>query len=223
MDHEQSTASSAEIERLILPPISSMDGFFASRSWPPPSTTIHTMLSSSSTSNNSYMDIASPISRNNNEPWSPIPNKQNEPHSHRLDYFTNTAAAPTSTNSSCSSLSLSPMDRDDARYQGPYNNIYDNHFRQKSLPQISTFRKNSINSIVSQPTSTSAINQQPGFRYQSNNSPLSTSLPNSGQSDMSTSSNHAQPLEFVLTPSSLSSPTLRSIEKDIDQVSCVLV
>ncbi|KAI7893128.1 uncharacterized protein EV154DRAFT_601044 [Mucor mucedo] len=75
----------------------------------------------------------------------------------------------------------------------------------------------SINSIVSQPststTTTLAINnQQPsGFRYQPNNTVLSTSLP-------SNISQHTQPLEFVLTPSSLSTPSLRSIEKDIDQV-----
>ncbi|KAG2204798.1 hypothetical protein INT47_004073, partial [Mucor saturninus] len=230
MDHEQTTPSNAE--RFILPPISSMDGFFASRSWPPPSTTIHTSLSSSTTSKNSYMDMASPISRTTNDPWSPIPNRPND--AQRLDYFTagasgasasttvpavpNTGVTTTNTNSnsansSYSSLSLSPMDRDDVRYQSPY----ENHYRQKSLPQISTFRKNSINSIVSQPstssTTTLAINnQQPsGFRYQPNNTVLSTSLP-------SNISQHTQPLEFVLTPSSLSTPSLRSIEKDIDQV-----
>lgn len=233
MDHEPTTTES-NTERFILPPISSMDGFFASRSWPPPSTTIHTSLSST-TSKNSYMDMASPVSRTTNDPWSPIPNKPND--TQRLDYFTAGASGASasatvpavpnigvttntknthSTNSSYSSLSLSPMDRDDVRYQSPY----ESHYRQKSLPQISTFRKNSINSIVSQSTTNSSStnvaihNQQQSssFRYQPNNTVLSTSLP-------SNISQHTQPLEFVLTPSSLSTPSLRSIEKDIDQVS----
>lgn len=230
MDHEPTITSNVKDERLILPPISSMDGFFTSRSWPPPSTTIHTTLNSSSTS--SYMDITSPsISQNNNEPWSPIPNKQNDDHSHRSDYFTTTAtttAAATSTNSSYSSLSLSPMDRDDIRYKGPYNNSYESHYRQKSLPQISTFRKNSINSIISQqPTAAPTINQQPVFRYQPNStlsSPLTKNsthvMNNYGQPDINIdTSNNTQPFEFVLTPSSLSTPSLRSIEKDIEEVS----
>ncbi|KAI9246009.1 hypothetical protein EDC94DRAFT_665067 [Helicostylum pulchrum] len=241
MDHEPTpTTSKVDNERLILPPISTMDGFFASRSWPPPSTTLSTSsnahILSPSGSNNSYMsmqeNILSPsIPRNNNEPWSPIPNKQTDNQS-RIDYFTTrsttTAVANASTNSSYSSLPLSPMDRDDIRYQ----NDRETHYRQNSLPQISTFRKNSINSIISpqQQSTTTSVNQQSVFKYQPNNnnstSPssanntsfTSAAMNNYSSSSSSTNTNSTAPVEFVLTPMSLSTPSLRNIEKDIEEV-----
>lgn len=238
MDHEPTptTIKVVDNERLILPPISTMDGFFAGGSWPPPSRTLsissNTHILSPSGSNNSYMSMQEnilfpSIARNNNEPWSPIPNKQQTDSQPRIDYFTTrstTAVANNSTNSSYSSLPLSPMDRDDIRYQ----NDRETHYRQNSLPQISTFRKNSINSMISsqqQPTTTS-VNQQSVFRYQPNNnnstSPSSannTSFTSSAMNHYSSSSSSSTaPVEFVLTPMSLSTPSLRNIEKDIEEV-----
>ncbi|KAG2232567.1 hypothetical protein INT48_000947 [Thamnidium elegans] len=241
MDHESTpTTSKVDNERLILPPISTMDGFFASRSWPPLSTTLstnsnNTHILSTSGSNNSYMSMQETIlspsipRNNNNESWSPIPNKQQTENQPRIDYFTTTSSttvANTSTNSSYSSLPLSPMDRDDIRYR-------ETHYRQNSLPQISTtLRKNSINSIISpqQQSTTTSVNQQSVFRYQPNNnnstSPSSVNntsfnsaaMNNHSSSSGSNNTNNTAPIEFVLTPMSLSTPSLRNIEKDIEEV-----
>lgn len=244
MDHESTpTPTRVDSERLILPPISAMDGFFASRSWPPPSTTLSTIANKhtiSPSSSNSYLlqeNLLSPT-RNNNDPWSPN-KQQSENQPSRLDYFNTTSATnttttttalvntSTSTNSSYSSLPLSPMD-DISRYQ----NDRDTHYRQSSLPQIPTFRKNSIHNIISpqQQLPTTSINQQSVFKYQPNNLTSSTTTTtttlNNNHSSSSNSNNNnnitVAPIEFVLTPNSLSTPSLRNIEKDIEEVSYII-
>ncbi|CAO3631925.1 unnamed protein product [Mucor hiemalis] len=200
--HESATTTvSKNIDsgKLKLPPISSMDSFFHSRSWPPPATTLSmddSKINSISRGNN-YMGIqermlSSPLLKNSDEPaWSPVPNRSNDSHPHnqpRLDYFitsssasniaTTSTAAAAITPGSYSSTSLSSMERDDTRFLNSLshsNSDRDHHYRQNSLPQLSTFRKNSINSMKSpqqmqQPTTPTQPYQQSVFRYQTNSS-----------------------------------------------------
>lgn len=224
MDHE-SAAPTAIYDRPILPPISSMDGFFASRSWPPPATSLAstslTFPSVGSTNNNISMHesntLSSPISHNKNEPWIPIPKQDNHPGNRsRLDYFTMTATA--------NALSSAAAEN--------YNQS-DHHYRQNSLPHISTFRKNSITS------SSSSSYQSPSDQNrseQTNNAPPSSSssatqsknnnnnlINGSGinSSSHSTGNNNNTSIEMVLTPNSLSTPSIRSIERDIEEASTV--
>jgi hypothetical protein len=191
MDHE----STATISRPILPPISSMDGFLASRSWPPPATSLaSTSLASpsaGSTSSNITMQESStlspPLSRNKHEPWSPIPKqKDNQP---KLDYFTMTA-----------NPSTLPSAAENYHYR-------DHHYRQNSLPQISTFRKSSISSSSYQ----SPSDQQ---RFEVDNASIT-----SGATGSSSTNNNNTSIELVLTPNSLSSPSIRNIERDIEEAS----
>lgn len=280
MDHESTmTPKKVEGERPILPPISSMDGFFASRSWPPPATSLPTSSGSvvSPGSSSSYMSmqetiLSPPITRNtatNSESWSPTPNRSsNDFHPHnqpRLDYFTNTAASATinaaqsanNSSSASSSSTLSPMDTDNIRSQQTYvtDHNRDHHYRQNSLPHVSTFRKNSISSIIShqqqqQPATaaTPITDQQSIFRYQPNSTtPFSSSSAssslinnlntlaaatssssagaihnnsnNSSSSINSNNTNNNASIELVLAPTSLSTPSMRSTEKDIEEVS----
>lgn len=199
MDHESTIIN--HNNRPILPPISSMDGIFASRSWPPPATSLaSTSLASpyaGSTSSNITMHENNTLSRNKNEPWSPIP-KQKE-HQRRLDYFTMTATANALSNAAAEDY---------------------HHYRQNSLPQISTFRKNSITNSSSS-SYHSLIDQN-----QHNNTPPSSSsinhLTNSGTTNSSNNNNNAS-IELVLTPNSLSTPSIRSIERDIEEASFFFV
>ncbi|CAO3631933.1 unnamed protein product [Mucor hiemalis] len=238
--HESATTTvSKNIDsgKLKLPPISSMDSFFHSRSWPPPATTLSmddSKINSISRGNN-YMGIqermlSSPLLKNSDEPaWSPVPNRSNDSHPHnqpRLDYFitsssasniaTTSTAAAAITPGSYSSTSLSSMERDDTRFLNSLshsNSDRDHHYRQNSLPQLSTFRKNSINSMKSpqqmqQPTTPTQPYQQSVFRYQTNSSATTPT------STTSSSTN----FNYATSSHGNSTPSLRSIENDIEEV-----
>lgn len=240
-NESSTTTASKNIEsgKLKLPPISSMDSFYQSRSWPPPATSLSMDDNKidTITRDSNYMSIqdrmiTSPSLRHSDEPaWSPVPNRSNDSHPHnhpRLDYFitsspssniapSNTTAAAT-TPGSYPSASLSSMERDDARFSNTLSHISsdrEHHYRQNSLPQLSSFRKNSINSIKSpqqlqQPTTPTQPYQQSVFRYQTNSS---ATTPTSTTSS-STNYNYAAGSQG----NSLSTPSLRSIENDIEEV-----
>ncbi|CEP08540.1 hypothetical protein [Parasitella parasitica] len=153
-------------ERLVLPPISSMNAGFTSKSWPPPPTLSPSALSTTS-SNITMQEISSinisPIQHqpSNQEPWSPIPqaNENSQRQTNRLDYFT---SAPSSSNHTLPAID---------QHQYPY--------RQNSLPQISALTRDAI---------------------------------------QHTNRASNAPIEMVLTPASLSAPSIRTIERDIEQV-----
>lgn len=187
MENSNRAKSRINNERLVLPPISSINAGFASRSWPPPSTLSPSALSTTSSnitmqeisSSNSNSINLSPIHHHqssNQEPWSPIPNlnENAQNHTNRLDYFT--SASPSSSNHTLPAI--------DQQHQHQHHY----HYRQNSLPQISTLNRD--------------VQQQQHYHQ----------LYNQG------SSNNAS-IELVLTPSSLSTPSIRSIERDIEQVS----
>ena len=175
MNKSDEVTNKSKRERLVLPPISSINANFTSRSWPPPSTLSPSALSTTSSNvtmqevNSSSSNNLSPIQHqpSNQDPWSPIPNlnENSQHHNNRLDYFT--SAPPSSSNHTLSSV-------DQQQQQHHY------HYRQNSLPQISTLNRD--------------------VQYNQNNSTNAS-------------------IELVLTPSSLSTPSIRSIEKDIEQVS----
>ncbi|KAL9559854.1 hypothetical protein MBANPS3_000234 [Mucor bainieri] len=186
MEHSNKAKDRISNERLVLPPISSINAGFASRSWPPPSTLSPSALSttssnitmqevSSSTSNSINLSPIHHHQPSNQEPWSPIPNlnENTQNHTNRLDYFT--SASPSSSNHT-----LPAIDQ-----QQQHQHHY--HYRQNSLPQISTFNRD-------------------GQQQQHH------------QHVYSQGSNSNASIELVLTPSSLSTPSIRSIERDIEQV-----
>lgn len=186
MEHSNKAKDRISNERLVLPPISSINAGFASRSWPPPSTLSPSALSTTS-SNITMQEISSSSSINlspihhhqpsNQEPWSPIPNlsENTQNLTNRLDYFT--SASPSSSNHT-----LPTIDQ-----QQQHQHHY--HYRQNSLPQISTLNRD--------------VQQQQQHH----------------QHVYSQGSSSNASIELVLTPSSLSTPSIRSIERDIEQVS----
>ena len=185
-----------EKERFILPPITSMDSFFQSRSWPPPATSIspfHALNSEggvSPASSSSYMSIQEnllsppPPTQHDSSSWSPVSNRlsSKEIHPHhqpRLDYFTTTSSSHSSSHHSTTtpSGSSTPYIETGARYTSQNSlNLRDSHHRQSSLPQLST-RRNSISSILSkQPSHQQKQQQQQSiYRYQ----PINDSSPSS--------------------------------------------
>lgn len=214
MDHESTlitNESRTRNERPTLPPILPMNSYLTSGSWPPPTNTLPStsLLSPSlaSTSSNITMHdnssvLSSPLRRNTHlhDQWSP----RNEENQLRTDYFS--SSSPSSSYQR-SGHAFSP-------YSSTNNQPYHPHYRQNSAPQLSA-------SLHEERPSRSP--NEPNFGYRPSGSKLNLApipaLYDNPREDNNRNNN--SPIELVLSLNSLSTPTLRNIEKDIDQV-CML-
>lgn len=206
MDHEPTPNTNDNPiwnERPILPPILSMN--ITSGSWPPsstslPSTSLLSPSAASSTSSNTTMHenssiLSSPLRRNNHlyDPWSP----RNEEQNTRTDYFTSSSPSSSYQRPSHALTSTFPS--------SPYQQHH--HYRQNSAPQLLSSPQN--NQRATNEFSPSSYDSKPTL------APIAALYENTTRED---NNRNNLPIEMVLTLNSLSTPTLRNIENDIDQV-----